>query len=547
MKKILLSTIVIPAFLFLLIFPFGRIEAQNQPRGLSCGTSPDDLHTLFENMMTLRSKYANVIQARGAVSYVPVCFHLVAKADGTGRVNESKLLDMIDQWNITYAKNNLELQFYIKYLNYVDHDGLYNAPRAISGANKAFALRKSDALNIFICGTADDGLTPNSTTLAYYINRYSIDDAPYASDWIVMRYQEAARENSSTVEHEIGHLFSLPHTFQGFECTPFSPTQAAPCAPALVNCNGRNYAVEKAARTGSDANCSTAGDGFCDTPPDYNFGFTQGTDWNNNNKPCVYNGIAKDPTCIALDPDETNLMGYYIGCENTFSPMQVSAIKNDYANSFYRKYLRDGNVVPLTAPVGEATLQVPANNATTQFFNNINFDWTDVAGAYAYVFEISTFASFTANVKRFVVYSSNINLNPQNVGATYLTANRTYYWQVRAFGRYVTGTNFAVSNKFITSGVNTVREIQGVENLTVSPNPVNQSQSLEMRMTSDRAFDAVVKWQNTAGQVMKIERIRIESGFNARLLDTAPLNEGMYILSLESETGVLNKKVFITR
>lgn len=542
MKKTLLF-----GLLLLLFYPPLSINAQTQPRAMQCGTGTEDLHFIYENMLALREKHPHILQTRGAVAYVPVCFHLVAKTDGSGRVNESKLLDMIDQWNKTYLANGIELQFYIKYLNYVNNDALFDAPRALSGSNRAFAVRKSDAMNIFVCGTADDGTNPNSTTLAYYINRFSSDDAPYAADWVVMRYQEATRENSSTVEHEVGHLFGLPHTFNGFECTPFSPTQTSVCAPLNVNCNGRNYAVEKAARSGSDANCSTAGDGFCDTEPDYNFGFTQGTDWRNTNNPCVYNGIAKDPTCVAVNPDEKNLMGYYIGCQNKFSPMQVTAIKNDYTNNFYRRYLRDGNIAQSTAPVGEATLQIPVNNSTTAGYTRVDFDWSDVPGAYGYVFEVSTFASFTGNVRRFVVYSSNITLDSKNVGTAFLTANRNYYWQVRAFGRYVTGTNFAVSSKFTTGTVSSVNEIKSVENFTMSPNPVSSNQAVEVRLTAGEGFDAMLKWQNAAGQVVKTDKLRFDTGMNVQLVGVEGLNAGMYILTLESATGVLNKKVFVTQ
>ncbi len=523
------------------------IGAQNDKKLVSCGTSPDDLHSIFETMVENRSRYGNNVQTRGAVSYVPVCFHLVAKTDGTGRVNESKLLDMIDQWNKTYTANGLELQFYIKYLNYVDNDALYNTPRALSGANRSFIVKKADAMNVFICGTADDGTDPSSVTLAYYLNRFSSDDAPYAADWIVMRLLEASRENSSTVEHEVGHFFTLPHTFNGFEGTPFKPTAASPCAPTAINLNGRNYVVEKAARTGSDANCTTAGDGFCDTEPDYNFGITRGSDWNNNNNPCVYNGIAKDPTCIAINPDETNIMGYFIGCANKFSPNQVTAMKSDYANTVWRRYLRNGNVPQPTAPIGEANLQIPANNATTAAFNNISFDWSDVTGAYGYVFEVSTFASFAANVKRFVVYNSNINVSNANTGGTFLSTNRVYYWRVRAFGTYVTGTNFTVENKFTTGTANSVNEIQGIEAFTVSPNPVSQSAQVELRLSSENAFEANLRWTNIAGQVVKTSKTQFNSGLNAQLLDISELNQGLYILTIESEKGVLNKKIIVNR
>lgn len=538
---------ILQVFLLLLTLQPLSIKAQTDKKHLSCGTSPDDLIQIYETMQAQRGRYGNTVQTRGVTSYVPVCFHLVAKADGTGRVNESKLLDMIDQWNKTYAANGLELQFYIKYLNYVDNDALYNTPRALSGANRAFVVRKSDAMNIYICGTADDGTDPNSVTLAYYLNRFSSDDAPYAADWVVMRLLEASRENSSTVEHEVGHFFTLPHTFLGFEASPFIPTTASPCAPLTIAYNGRNIAVEKVARTGSDANCSTAGDGFCDTEPDYNFGITKGSAWNNNNNPCVYNGIAKDPTCVAVNPDETNLMGYFIGCENKFSPNQVTAMKTDYANSSYRKYLRDGNVAQSTAPVGEATLITPVNNATTESYTNLSFDWSDVSGAYGYVFEISTFASFAANVKRYVVYNSNINITNTSTGGSFLTANRAYYWRVRAFGRYVTGTNFAVENKFTTGTLNSVKEIKGIEEFTVSPNPVSQASHVELRLNSESAFIAQVKWTNIAGQVVKNQEMLFNSGLNAQLLDISELNHGLYILTIESDKGILNKKVAINR
>jgi Secretion system C-terminal sorting domain/Pregnancy-associated plasma protein-A len=539
-KKILIPLI------WIILYPLS-INAQNDHRPINCGTSVEDLHVLFDNMMALRTQHNSILETRGAVSYVPVCFHLVARADGTGRVNEAKLLDMIDQWNKTYSANGLELQFYIKYLNNIQNAALFSTPSSFEGGEIAKAAKKSDALNIFICGSVGDGSTPNSTTLAYYQNRFFTTDAPFSIDWIVIRSDEVSRESSSTIEHEVGHFFSLPHTFNGFECSPFTPTSAKPCAPKSVDCNWRLFAVENAVRTGNDANCSTAGDGFCDTPPDYNFGFTNGTDWNNPNNPCAYNGIAKDPTCIALNPDETNLMGYYTKCSSKFSTGQVSAMKSDYLNSSFRKYLRDGNTAQLTAAVGLASLTTPFNNATTQAFNNITFDWSDLTGAYGYVFEISPFLSFISETRRFVVYSSNITLDSKNTGTGFLVSGKKYFWRVRAFGRYVTGTSFTTANQFTTGRVNSVNEIFGIENFIVSPNPVHVSESIEIRFNSEKPFNAQLKWTDMAGQTVKMDKIAFNLGLNAQLLNISTLQQGMYILSIQSEDGVLNKKVFIEK
>ena len=37
------------------------------------------------------------------------------------------------------------------------------------------------------------------------------------------------------------------------------------------------------------------------------------------------------------------------------------------------------------------------------------------------------------------------------------------------------------------------------------------------------------------------------SGLNAQLLDISELNQGLYILTIESEKGVLNKKIIVNR
>lgn len=519
------------------------IHAQNLPSEIPCGTSVSDLNTLYTNMMALRSRYGHVLETRGAVAYIPVCLHLVARVDGTGRVNEAKVLDMMDQWNKTYSSNGLELQFYIKYINNIDNSDLYNAPLSSNGTATAKTNKKTDALNIFICGSA--GGSSSSTTLAYYQNRYFEGDALYSVDWVVVRNDEASRETSSTIEHEVGHFFSLPHTFNGFECESFSPTSSNPCAPPSINCNGRFVEVEKSARTGVSANCSTAGDGFCDTPPDYNFGFTRGIDWNNPTNPCSYNGIAKDPTCIAVNPDETNLMGYFTKCSNKFSPLQVSAMRSDYLNNTYRKYLRDGNIAQSSTAIGLANIIVPFNNATTQSYSNIVFDWSDVQGAYGYVFEISPYLSFAAEVKRFVVYSSTLTLNSRNVSSGYLVANKAYFWRVRAFGRYVTGTSFTTATKFTTGRLNAIDEIAGIENLKISPNPATSSKMLELRLDSEKAFEANIQWINVAGQRIKTVKTHFNAGLNALLLDTEGLQKGLYILMIQSDEGILSQKIVI--
>jgi hypothetical protein len=512
---------------FAISYPLS-ISAQNNP----CGTSIEDLRALGNQLLENRTK--EYVHTRGAVVYVPVAFHLVAKADGTGRIAEGRCLDMLAGWNELYTANNLDIQFYFKYFNYINDDNVYTSPRNFAPVNKMDAVRKLDAMNVY-CVSSADGVGTAGQTLAYYTRD---------NDWIVCINQEVSKAKSSTIAHEVGHFFTLLHPFNGWETEPFHPTAASPCAPVLSS--GPIICTENVARTGVDANCATCGDYMCDTPADYNFGFTKGLDWNNSNNQCVYNGIAKDPKCVAVDPDETLLMGYFINCGTKFTGEQKTAIQKDYSTNAKRAYLRNGNILPYTQAIGLATLQLPANGSTTNTYNFIDCDWTDVPGAVGYIIEVSTSQSNFDIGRRLFINSATsfIQLNPSNLG-TYLTAGRTYYWHVRAFGNYVTMTDFTNNFNFITGAASAVNEIPGIGSFTIAPNPVGESKQININLTSEKAFKANVKIQNIAGQIMLRDVRNFEAGATNQTVDVKNLSSGMYILSIENEQGVLNKKIVI--
>jgi hypothetical protein len=511
------------------------IFAQNN----GCGTSMEDMRAMGKQLLENRGKA--YLHTRGAVVYVPVCFHLVARTDGTGRVQEGRVLDMLAGWNQLYADNNIDMQFYIKYINYINSDQVHASSSTSLPANsKMDEVKKTDAVNIYLIDKIVDPDGKPGTTLAYYSRNF---------DWIVCINSEVSRSKSSTMAHEAGHFFTLLHPFHGFECDPFSPTTTAPCANAFVSCNGATYTVENVARTGVDANCANAGDFMCDTPADYNFGFTRDSDWRNPTNPCVYNGIAKDPKCVTVDPNETLVMGYFIGCtdpgKGTFTGEQKAAILKDYGTNPRRASIRS-SFVPNTNDVSTTTLQLPSNGSTTTVFNAISFDWADVPNASGYILEISTFPSNFDIGRRFFINSatSQIQVNKSNIGE-YLTPNTTYYWRVRAFSAYKTMTIFTTNFTFKTGTASAVNEIPGIEGFTIAPNPVGESKQINIGLTSEKSFKANVKIQNLAGQVMIREVRNFEAGSTNQTMDVRGLSQGMYILSIENESGVLNKKIIV--
>ena len=523
-------------FLFVVICLFSitisRTFAQNAPtrNPFACGMSAEDARENFKYMNELRARYPQGAQLR-AIAYVPVYFHLVAKDDATGRISESNVLDMLCEWNRLYTVAGLELQFYIKGFTYINKTTLYDAPKSFGGGQNMTINKKLDGMNIFITNNAGDG-TSVGTVLGYYDRN---------SDWIVLNKTEISTAGAGTIAHEAGHFFTLNHTFYGWEeAGPFVPTANTPCAPRSVTYSGQSFEVETVARTGATANCSRTGDGFCDTPEDYNFGFGASAT-------CTFNTVAKDPDCVAVNPDETNLMSYFLNCSSKiFSPQQKTAITTDYANGTKHAYLRPGNITPVQT-VNASTVVSPALGATTPYYNNVQLDWTDAAGAIGYIVEISTNQNFTINNRIFNVTTSDLNINSNNVGI-YLSTDRIYYWRVRSYGAYKTcATTLSGTSNFRTSSLNATIDIPGVTQFTIAPNPVTNNEKMLLAVTAENPFDATMVISNIAGQVQATENLHFDIGYTQKAISINNFTNGFYILSLKSDKGILTKRIVVQK
>ena len=533
MKKILVFTL-----LFLLFFTPLSIKAQQTTtKPMVCGLSTQDADIIYNEMIALRERYPVVAPMR-AVAYVPVWFHLVATTEGTGRVPMNKILDMLCEWNRLYSVNGVELQFYIKGINNINSSGLYTGPRSFAGENAIRLNKKTDGMNVFFVDNANDPAQPTATVLGYYQNTGG--NVQYDADWFIIVNSQASIPGAVTIAHEAGHFFSLPHPFYGWETCPFKPAAPDYRAPATVSCFGGGvYTVENAARTGPDANCSTAGDGFCDTPPNYNLGFGY-----NGSNPCVYVGLASDPKGVKIDPDESNIMDYFIGCESTFSPMQKTAMQNNYLNSSYRAYLRSGNVAPTATTLAAPTLTAPINGATTTYNNSFTLSWTAVTGATGYVVEISKNPLFL-DPRVFVASTNSLTINSTMAPGYFTASGQNYYWRIKPYNNYVSCASVTARQNFVAGLISGTNEISDISNFEVSPNPLSKNQSLQLNMTVETAFDAQVKLLDIAGRLIQSEKRHFDVGFSSQNLSVSNLNNGLYILTVESAKGRINKKVVI--
>ncbi|MBT8189168.1 MAG: zinc-dependent metalloprotease [Bacteroidia bacterium] len=196
-----------------------------------------------------------------------VSFHVVRNNNGFGGANFEECYAALQKVNEHYADAGIEFttcqyvhdinnsNYLTTYKNNYDELLKFSYQRNTINVYVVNLLRDSD--DDPLCGIGTFPRPDNINSRAIIIKRECMN-------------------NGSTLSHEFGHYFDLKHThdtYSGIE---------------LVN----------------RSNCSTSGDGFCDTPADPKL--SNSTVSNN----CIYTGDDRDPTGAIYQPDVTNLMSY---------------------------------------------------------------------------------------------------------------------------------------------------------------------------------------------------------------------------------------------
>lgn len=272
---------------------------------------------------------------RDAVAAIPEMLHypiVVHVITDNGRINipRVRILDGISTLNRVYEK------VYMKFdLLKVDsiastkrledlYYGIWNTE-----TDEFFdKFNKDKVLNIYLLDNSADGsylngfTYPVDLTLATGRNR----------DLICIGMRTV--DNGKTLVHEVGHFFTLLHTFN-------------------VNGCGGGCRTEEMA---DGSNCATTGDLICDTPADP-------ADPNYIDvRTCRYYGDIKDERGNPYNPLINNFMSYYDACcDYKFTPQQYAIIRK-IANN-YRHYLKRKPVTPPTTTT--TTTPVASTTATT--------------------------------------------------------------------------------------------------------------------------------------------------------------------------------------
>ena len=451
------------------------------------------------------------------ITWVPVKYHLLSRVNTNTYADINDVLGLHCRLNEEYADQ--EIQFYINDgFNFFQSDAAYDDP----GANTASLnfQKSATSIDVFIANNATTSNNiPGTITLGYY--------SP-GDDWIVLRKSEA-NYTSNTYVHEMGHFLSLPHTHNGWDQTSWadwSDANPGQCAPTLSPSSGTPVEFQ------DGSNCETAGDFICDTPPDYSFGIFAGG--------CTWNEDVCDPQGETVDPMETNYMGYFTCSTQIFTEGQRVQMITDL-NSPARNYLQfDGGPDRTTAVTDVADLASPADNATVDFFNGVNLDWSGIPHTTTYLLEIAQNPAFTLLVREYTDWQSGAYISD-------LDANTDYYWRVRGHNEFSSCSDWSESRKFTTGAETTsVSEISEIEGMTVMPNPVSAGSNLTVNLQSSSAFKATVEVVNLNGQVLNtMTNQNFSQGSNIVNVATRNLTSGLYFVRIRTANGVMNRRVIV--
>lgn len=474
---------------FLLLLSLGLSFAFTYAQNQGCGTPKfSDEYMAWKADFQQSNTYQEYAKTSGGVTYIPVQVHIVRETDGTGGIKKADVFQRICELNTRYDSTGF--YFYLSDGMRVINNSTYYRHNFFQGQAMMFQNNFPNALNMYF---VDDA----AGNCGYF--------SP-GGDAVAIT-NSCAGPNETTITHEVGHYFGLPHTFYGWE---------GGTTPAASN-------QEKV----DGSNCLTAADGFCDTPPDYEW-----DRWQCSNPPTF-----TDPNGVSFQPDGTLYMSYSNdACTERFSPNQRTYMNNYLNNS--RSDLLTG-ATPSSLTVGTTTFVSPTSGATVSP-NNTTFTWRAAAGATHYHLLVGDQAQFVnATIDEYVTdtfYTFPGNLLPTT----------QYIFQVKPYNPFSTCQSYTPLAVFTTDTLMTIGITKPMlsEGISLFPNPIAQGTSLMLKFDNEAPSDFTFEMYDLLGkQVFAKEVNQHTTGRTVMPLPT--LDMGMYMVRIETKQAIYTDKVII--
>ncbi|MGH1336641.1 MAG: T9SS type A sorting domain-containing protein [Aureispira sp.] len=497
-----------------------------------CGISAETAELIRQRLMDNRRAFTTQDVQRltngRTITYVPVTIHNVAAdAAGTGKTSEPTIMAFLCGLNAIYLDQDVQFFLHSPIRSRVSNFIYQNASTSTARSHM-LSYRVPNTLNMII------GASISNPRASWYDG---------GGDFIFL-LQQMLTPAAKTEAHEIGHFFTLNHTFYGWEGLNAEATYGGQSVPTIVPNGFFSFRPEAVARTGVQANCQTAADGFCDTEADY---FSDRT-------ACPYQPTTLDPHGLSMNPDESNIMSYASdACVTNFSTEQQAAIAMDIANRTWVSQT-PSNTTDITAVPSVVSPQSGGQlgsitNAT------VRLEWAPVAGATWYYIEVlgTNFPGLWLPNSNDVIYKGiQYNGNTHfNLPSTDLVAGKHYVWRVKALNSVSTCAPLSTYSRFeaVTSITTSVGDLPLDQQMSfkIVSNPITTSFVPVSIYAAEEIVGSVRLFSLDGREVLTLTKQTFVEGESLLQLPANNLANGMYLAVLMTEKGQLQQKIIIQR
>jgi hypothetical protein len=435
--------------------------------------------------------------------YVDMTIHIMGNDDGQGYYSIAKTLNAFCELNEDFEQ--ADIQFILKDILYHDATAFYSHQEFEPGYEMMYTYNVPNTLNCYI-------VEDPAGACGYSI--YGVG---------IALKQTCINAGDNTWAHEAGHALSLPHPFYGWE--GYDHNYNLP-APSFVYDNE----VERIDGT----NCQNAGDGFCDTAPDY-LNYRWGC--NNNSYSTT---SQKDPNGVSFYSDGSLFMSYALdGCSYRFSDDQIAAMRANLLDDNEDLMSETQPGEPITADIVLAAI-TPAQGGSAPDPTAVTLQWEPIPNATHYVVQLNPFSFFSVVVNQFIVEGTSLTVDN-------LLANRTYHWRVRPFNNIYTCAPFSNAQQFTTGSVTGASDLSVEQLLSVYPNPIGKGQNLQLRASEMMQGPALITLSTVTGSKIWSSTPTLVKGDQEIEIDTEKLSAGAYVLRVIQDGNQWQTKLIIQK
>jgi len=495
-------------FLFILVFlALNDLYAQSSNKW--CATQlTDDMRDEFFARRVVNKARREAMKSASVMQYVPIKLHVVRRDDGTGGIELQNIWDNLCEMNETF--NLHDIHFYVvPDINFIDNTDFYTWEY---GGGEGDILMEnynvSKNVNCYFVG--------NVTGICGYAffpgTGPSHSGVPNSEGGMVL-INGCIGLGNSTWQHEMGHYMALAHTFEGY--------------------GGGWGFPENVARTGPNANCSFAGDGFCDTPAD-----NMPDRWN-----CPYMGTELDANGDAYEPDPTLYMSYADDvCTNRFSDSEADAMMDALIGD--RPYLlsfeaADPNLLPITESI------VTYNPVSSAPSNYVEFKWNQVTNADFYI--LTAMRTSGSTIDKLIVTT----IDTFYTAIDQFSFGNNYKWNVKPMQKANTcylaspWVTFFANPPIIITPPSAIEENMGYDDFSIYPAINTNNEAFTIHWNNASYADAMITIYDAHGSMIDITHQPIGQGNTELNWNVAKASNGVYFIKINAGTLQAVRRVII--